>query len=193
MLTLYDAARCPYCARVRIVLAEKGIGYETVEIDLDRRPQWLLELNPPRGKVPIIDEGGFVLPESAVIMEYLEERYPEPSLLPADPAVRAACRLRIGRFDELGDPYYDLYFDRPAGSAKRVLEALGELDRRLADAPYLAGGEYGLTDIAYVPWLFRAETRLGLDLAPFEALLAWRDRLLERPAIAAEREVVLAL
>ena len=75
MITLYDADRCPYCARVRIALAEKEIGYETVVVDLDDRPAWIYEKN-PLGKVPVLEEGEFVLPESEVINEYLEERYP---------------------------------------------------------------------------------------------------------------------
>ena len=105
MITLYDAARCPYCARVRIVLAEKDVEYETVEIDLADRPDWIYEKN-PLGKVPILEEGAFVLPESEVIMEYLEERYPAPALMPADPAERALVRLVIDRFDlNLGDAY----------------------------------------------------------------------------------------
>ncbi len=193
MLTLYDAARCPYCARVRIALAEKGIGYETVEVDLDHRPAWMIELNPPGGRVPVLDEGGFILPESVVIMEYLEECYPEPALLPADPADRAVSRLLVERFDRLGDPYYDLYFARQAGTAERVESALATLDARLEAFPFLGGGTYGLADIAYIPWVLRAETRLGLDLSRFEALCGWRDRLSERPAIAAEREVVASL
>jgi glutathione S-transferase len=77
VITLYDAERCPYCARVRIALAEKGIEHEVVAIDLSDRPAWLYEKN-PLGKVPVIEEDTFVLPESAVIMEYLDERYPEP-------------------------------------------------------------------------------------------------------------------
>src|SRR5213592_1751378 len=106
MLTLYDADRCPFCARARIVLAEKGVEYETVAIDLSDRPAWLYEKN-PLGKVPVLEEGAFVLPESVVIMEYLEERYPEPALLPADPAERALARLAIDRFDDrFGDDYY---------------------------------------------------------------------------------------
>ena len=80
MITLYDADRCPYCARVRIVLAEKGIEYETVAVDLADRPDWIYEKN-PLGKVPVLEEDTFVLPESEMIMEYLEERYPEPALL----------------------------------------------------------------------------------------------------------------
>src|SRR6266566_10064760 len=105
MLALYDAARCPYCARARLVLAEKGVEYEPVEIDLEDRPAWIYEKN-PTGRVPVLEEDTFVLPESAVIMEYLEERYPEPALLPADPAQRALVRLRIERFDRLSTPYY---------------------------------------------------------------------------------------
>ena len=84
MLTLYDAPRCPYCARSRIVLAEKGVQYETVTIDLANRPAWLIEHNPPDGRVPVLEDDGWVLSESSVIDEYLAERYPEPPLLPAD-------------------------------------------------------------------------------------------------------------
>ena len=84
------------------MLAEKGVPFETVEIDLSDRPAWLFEKN-PAGKVPVLEEDGWVLPESAVIGEYLEERYPEPPLLPDDPAERALARLLVFRFDdELG-------------------------------------------------------------------------------------------
>ena len=194
MLTLYDAARCPYCARARIVLAEKGIPYDPVEVDLDERPAWIIELNPPAGRVPVLEESGFVLPESAVIMEYLDERFPEPPLLPADPGERSLARLAVERFStDLGDPYYDLYFERPAGTVSRLEAALGALERRLEAHPYLAGRSYSLADIAYVPWILRSETRLGIDLSPYTWLSAWLERLLERPAVASEREVVAAL
>ena len=104
-ITLYDAPRCPFCARTRIVLAEKGVPYDTVTVDLADRPPWLLERNPPDGRVPILEEHGWLLPESVVIDEYLEERYPKPPLLPDDPGERAAARLLVFRFDEtLGDP-----------------------------------------------------------------------------------------
>ena len=105
MITLYDAARCPYCARVRIALAEKGIEYETVEVDLDDRPAWIYEKN-RKGRVPVLEEDTFLLPESAVINEYLEERYPDPPLWPADAAERSLARLLVFRFDDLSKPYY---------------------------------------------------------------------------------------
>ena len=144
MLTLYDAPRCPYCARARIVLAEKGVPYETVTIDLANRPAWLLEHNPPDGRVPVLEEDGWVLPESAVVDEYLEERYPEPPLLPVDPAERAAARLIVLRFDDLGKPYYALRREE-AGAAERLAAALRALDGLLATTPYLTGAAFGLS------------------------------------------------
>ena len=191
MLTLYDAARCPYCARVRIVLAEKGVEYETVEIDLDDRPAWIYEKN-VTGRVPVMEEDAFVLPESAVIMEYIEERYPEPPLLPQDAAARALARVEIFRFDRLSTPYYAVR--RGDESARPKLErALANLDALLEAQPFLTGAEYGLADIAYVPWIFRAQSQLALELEPWPAVADWIGRLQERPAVAAESELVAAL
>ena len=192
MLTLYDADRCPFCARVRIVLAEKGVEYEDVQIDLSDRPAWLYEKN-PLGKVPVLEEDAFVLPESPVIMEYLEERYPEPPLLPADPAARALARLWLERFDDLlGDDYYAARRGDEDGR-ERLHARLDELEEALAGTPFLSGAGYGLADIAYVPWVLRAREMLGVELEPWPSLLAWLDRLLERPAVAAELDVVAAL
>lgn len=190
-LTLYDAPRCPYCARVRIVLAEKDVELEVVEIDLADRPAWIYEKN-STGRVPVIEEDGWVLPESAVIMEYLEDRYPEPPLLPADPADRALPRLRILRADELTDPYYALRRGEE-GARDRLDAELGRLDGALAESPWLGGAAYGLADIAYVPWILRARDLLGVSLDPHRSLSDWLVRLLERPAVAAEAEIVAGL
>lgn len=177
MITLYDAERCPYCARARIALAEKGIEHEVVAIDLSDRPPWLYEKN-PLGKVPVIEEDAFVLPESAVIMEYLDERYPEPPLLPADPAARGLARLRVWRFDDLlGDDYYA--FRRGEDN---------ELDARLEKLPV---GLSLFSDIAYVPWVLRAREMLGVALP--DRLETWLETFSARPAVAVELDVVRAL
>ena len=189
-MILFDAARCPYCARARIVLAEKGIGYETHEIDLSDRPAWLYAKN-PSGRVPVLEEDdGLVLPESLVIMEYLEERFPEPALWPPDPAERALGRLWLDRFDaRLGHEYYA----QRRGDPSRLDERLSDLDEALEAQPYLSGREYGLADIGYLPWILRGRTNLGLDLEPYTSLSAWLERLSERPAVAAELELTAAL
>jgi glutathione S-transferase len=188
MITLYDADRCPYCARVRIVLAEKGLEYETVAIDLDNRPAWLYEKN-PLGKVPVLEEDGLVLPESAVIMEYLEERYPEPPLLPADAAERALVRLRIERFDNaLGDAYY-AFRRNENGSADWLESCLSAIDHKLGAWP----DRYTLAEIAYLPWLIRLRDLMGFDLTPFPAIVARIERLSARPAVERELAVVAAL
>jgi RNA polymerase-associated protein len=189
--TLYDAQRCPYCARVRIVLAEKGVAYDAVEIDLGDRPDWIYEKN-STGRVPVLEEDGWVLPESAVIMEYLEERYPEPALLPADPADRALPRLRIFRADELTSPYYALRRGEE-GARGRLDAQLARLEAVLMERAWLGGAGYGLADIAYVPWLLRARDLLGVTFEPFPALSGWLARMLERRAVAAEAEIVASL
>ena len=192
MPTLYTAERCPYAARARVTLAEKRLSYEAVEIDLDDRPAWIYEKN-PLGRVPVYEEdGGLILPESRVIMEYIEERYPEPALLPADPAERALARLWLERFGvRLGDAYYQLRRDAE-GARAGVDDRLAAIDATLQGQPYLSGSEYGLADIGYIPWVLRAQERLEVELDGFPALADWVQRLAERPAIAAERELVAA-
>lgn len=193
MLTLYDAPRCPYCARTRIVLAEKGVPYETVTIDLADRPAWLIERNPPDGRVPVLEEGEWVLSESSVIDEYLEERYPEPALLPADPGERAMARWLAFRFEtDLGKPYYALRRGE-AGASERLADSLATLDRTCSATPFLTGSTFGLADAAYLPWLLRLRDLLGVSLDAYPALGAWLARCSERPSVAAEAENVAAL
>ena len=170
MITLFDAARCPYCARVRIVLAEKDVPHDSVEIDLADRPAWLYEKNPV-GKVPVLEEDGWVLPESAVIAEFLNERYPTPPLWPDDPGERAAGRLLVFRFEE----------------------ELGFLDALLEGAEWLSGRSFGLADVAFLPWVLRARDLLGVSLDPWPALAGWVARASERPSVAAEVELLAAL
>jgi glutathione S-transferase len=191
LITLYDAARCPFCARVRIVLAEKDVPYEVVEIDLRDRPAWLYEKN-PAGKVPVLEEDGWVLPESAVIGEFLNERYPEPPLWPDDPGERAAGRLLVFRFDDFSGPYYALRRGED-GAGDRFADELGLLDAMLARMPWLSGRAFGLADIAFLPWVLRAQEQLGFAYDTWPALDDWLRRACERPSVAAERELVASL
>jgi hypothetical protein len=173
---LYDAARCPFCARVRIALAEKGFDYETVEIDLRDRPDWIYELN-PTGKVPVFDDG-FLLPESAVIMEYLDDRYPDHPLLAADAKPRALARKWVFRFDDLlGDDYYAYR----RGDENALAERL----------EHLPVGDSLFVDVAFAPWVIRAKEMLGVTLPV--RLDKWLEVLAERPSVAAEIQLVRGL
>jgi glutathione S-transferase len=191
MLTLYDAARCPYCARARIMLAEKAVEFETTEIDLADRPAWIYEKN-STGRVPVLEEEAWVLPESSVILEYLDERYPEPPLLPADAGDRALARVLIFRHDDFTKPYYALRREED-GAADTFDRELAKIDDLLERQQWLTGAAFGLADIAYVPWILRARDMLGVDLDRFPALVDWLERMLERPSVAAEAQVVAAL
>jgi glutathione S-transferase len=98
----------------------------------------------------------------------------------------------VFRFDQLSKPYYALRRDED-GARDRLDAELAKLNAALDGRPYLSGGDYGLADIAYVPWLLRARDRMNVDLRPFTALTDWLERLSSRPAIAAELDVVAAL
>jgi len=173
-MKLVDALRCPYCARVRIALAEKGIEHDVTQVDLSDRPRWLVDLNPPYGRVPVLDG----LPESGVIMELLEELHPEPALLPADPAARARARVMVHRFDSnLGDDYNAYRRGDPNDLAAK-LEALDV-------------GQSLFADVAYLPWVIRARDMLGVTLP--ERISGWLAELERRPAVAAEVEIVRGL
>ena len=191
MLTLYDAARCPYCARVRIVLAEKGVEYEPIEIDLTDRPAWIYEKN-ATGRVPVVEEDAWVLPESAVIMEYLEERYPEPPLLAADPADRALARLWIFRHDDFTRPYYALRRGED-GAAARFDAELGEARRRARRAAVArrAASTGSPTSPTFPGCCVRA-TCSASPLDGFPALAAWLDRLVERARRSRRRSTIVA-
>jgi glutathione S-transferase len=127
-----------------------------------------------------------------VIDEYLDERYPDPPLWPADAAERALGRMLVFRFDELSRPYYALRRGDD-GARERLDAALATLDLVLQERLFLSGREFGLADIAYVPWILRARDRMDVDIERFPALSEWVLSLAERPAIAAELDVVASL
>jgi RNA polymerase-associated protein len=193
MITLYDAPRCPFCARARIVLADKQVEYDTVIVDLDERPDWIVELNPPDGRVPVMEQPGMpLLPESRVIMGYVEERFAGPALLPQALEDRALVDLAFERFDgELSTPYYRYKSGRTGPEG--LLASLARLDELLADQDFLVGDSYSLADIAYAPWIIRSELLLEVRIREHANLAAWMARLEERESIQAETEVVGSL
>ena len=191
--------------RIRILLREKSIAHEEVEVDLPRgahRGAEFRRLN-PFGQIPVLEDGNLVLCESVAILEYLEERFPAPGFLSADVATRALTRqFMLWSGNYMSGPWEAwmapaIAPDRPVDTAARdrahdgIAAHLDVLERRLAGRPWLvydsspdSSPAYSLADICYAPFVTVFD-RVGLghliDARP--AVAAWVRRLLERPAV----------
>jgi glutathione S-transferase len=182
---------CPYVQRAAIVLAEKNVPFERIDIDLANKPDWFLALS-PLGKVPVLvveqDGREQVLFESAVIAEYLDETL-EPRLHPADPLDKARHRAWIEFASALLADFYGLYAGDEATFETRLKAIAIKLDRleaELGDGPFFAGEAFSLADAAFAPALryFEVFDRVLGDRF-FEArpkLAAWRRGLAGRPS-----------
>src|SRR5512138_573692 len=185
-MELWHAWVCPYCMRVRIALAEKGLSYTEREIDLARKPPELFQVN-PAGAVPVVVDGGAAVPESLVILEYLEDRYPERPLLPPDPAGRARARLLYDRITAaLGTPVFKLARGadaEKAAAAEAVKAALAALEREVPADGFLAG-PFSIADVALAPFVAKLPRHLRPAALGLERLGRWERAVMARPAVA---------
>jgi RNA polymerase-associated protein len=169
VLTLYSARDCVHCHRVRMTLAAKGVTYDHVVVDLDNPPEDLLDLN-PYNSVPTLVDRDLVLYDTSVICEYLDERYPQPPLMPVDPLSRARLRLAIVRIE---NDWLTLLDDIEAGGrgADAARKALREDLLKNAGAfkasRFFLSPEISLADCALAPLVWRLGA-LGVQL-PREA------------------------
>lgn len=161
-LQLVSSATCPFAQRTRMALLEKDLPFAFTEISLDDKPDWFVALS-PYGKVPLLRDGDVVLYESAVINEYLEEVFPEPALMPADPAGRARARIWIDFANVRLIPFvYRLMMaqepDAQTRQAARLTEALDRMEDWLGGlgaGPYWLGEALTLADLSFYPHLER--------------------------------------
>lgn len=157
-MTLFSGATDPFSHQVRIVLIEKGIAADIVSVNAEYPSEDLVELN-PYGIVPTLTERNLMLYESSIIMEYLEERYPHPPLLPVYPVARAQARLLMHR---MRCDWYTLLATIAIGekavteAARKTLQAaLIEIAPLFGDAPYFMSEEFSLLDCCVLPLLWR--------------------------------------
>jgi glutathione S-transferase len=199
-MKLYDYRDCPYCQKVRVVLAEKELSYETVLVDLHKQEQKtpeFLRLN-PFGKVPVLEDEELVVYDSTIINEYLEDEYPLPPLMPDDSAGRARVRLLEDYSDtsflprtslvltELARPEAERDAERLQRYQAEIGRGLAWLDSSLEGRDFLVG-EFSIADIAFVPGVLILK-QLGVELDPrWRNLVAWIARLRERPSIQAQQ------
>ncbi|MDQ6962767.1 MAG: glutathione S-transferase N-terminal domain-containing protein [Mariprofundaceae bacterium] len=182
MIKLFSNSYCPNCHRTRIVLAEKELPIDTVEVEEDQIPQVLLDLN-PYGTLPTIVDRDKVFFEATILNEYLDERYPHPPLKPGSPADRAQMRLAVMRIEQ---ELYSLYFNlkkvrRKTEVLRKFRTYLESLDHHFSMQEYFIGECYTLADITMAPILWRL-TPERIDTSNWKNLEGYMKRLFDRPS-----------
>ena len=188
VMTLFSDATCPQSHRVRMVLAEKGITVEIVNIDPDNLPEDLIDLNPYQS-VPTLVDRELVLYDPQVVTEYLDERFPHPPLMPVDPVSRARSRLALFRIEK---DWYSLIRDLDSKDDKLVTRARKTLRDSLASnaevfsaKPYFLSDEFSLVDAAIAPVLWRLKF-YNIDLpAQARAVNEYAERMFARDSFKA--------
>ncbi|MFQ5477995.1 MAG: glutathione S-transferase family protein [Candidatus Binatia bacterium] len=202
-MTLYDYTDCPFAKKVRIVLAEKELSYDTVHVDLTQGEQQTEEFRAlnPFCRVPVLVDEGFVVYDSTAINEYLNDEYPVPELMPDDSADRARVRM----LEDFADAAFTLpamalaqqlalaAAERSQDQIDAALEAisgtLAMLDRQLKDGEYLVG-DYSLADVSFAPIAVELD-KLDVKVDPgFKDVVAWVDRLKSRPSVESVLKLV---
>jgi len=201
IMTLFSAPNDPWSHRTRIVLAEKGIAIEIVSVEPGRFPEDLLDLNPYHS-VPTLVDRDLVLYDSRVIIEYLDERFPHPPLMPVDPVTRAQFRLALYRIER---DWYGLVQQIEQEPDKKQAERFKKIlrDTMLASTdlfkikPFFLSDEFSLVDATIAPVLWRLPY-YEIDLPPqAQPIIKYASLIFSRPGFRgslsdAEQEMRLA-
>ncbi len=185
MMTLYSGTTCPFSQRCRIVLYEKGMDFQIVDVDLFNKPEDLAVMN-PYNQVPVLVERDLILYESNIINEYIDDRFPHPQLMPADPVMRARARLFLYRFEnEMFGHVHAIEKGTPKQTDKGrqvIRDALTQIAPVFAKQKFMLGDEFSMLDVAIAPLLWRLgqyDIQLPKQAAP---LMKYAERLFSRPA-----------
>lgn len=189
-MTFYSDGSSQYSHRVRIVLAEKGVTVETINVDPDDTPEDLASLN-PYNSLPTLVDRDLVLYEANIMMEYLDERFPHPPLFPVYPVARAQSRLWMYRIQR---DWCSLVDRITAGKGtaqqrdklrKELRESLTSIAPIFAEKPYFMSDEFTIVDCCVAPILWRLPA-LNVDLGEHKSvqpLLQYRKRLFSRDSV----------
>ena len=185
MMVLYSGTTCPFSQRCRFVLFEKGMDFDIRDVDLFNKPEDISVMN-PYGQVPILVERDLILYESNIINEYIDERFPHPQLMPADPVQRARARLLLLNFErELFvnvEPLEKQDAKRIDKARVVVRDRLSQLAPVVAKSKFMLGEDFSMIDVALAPLLWRLElygVELPIAAAP---VLKYAERIFSRPA-----------
>ncbi len=190
---------CPFAQRTHLALHEKGLDYDHAEVDLGNKPAWF-EAVSPYSKVPVLKHDGAVVYESAIINEYIEERFPEPALMPTDPRARAVARVWIDYCNtRFIGAFYGVLSAKGGSAQSEAAAKLTEMMVYMEDTglaplgsdPYWHGGEVSLVDLAYWPFFERLPALThyrGVDIPDRCARLkAWRGAMESRESVRQTR------
>jgi len=185
MMTLYSGTTCPFSQRCRIVLYEKGMDFQIIDVDIHNKPEDLAVMN-PYNRVPVLVERDLILHEANIINEYIDERFPHPQLMPADPVMRGRARLFLHRFEQ---ELFSHVESIEHGSQKMadkarvaVRDNLAQLAPLFAKHKFMLGDEFSMLDVAIAPLLWRLD-HYGIAMPKqAAALLKYGERLFSRPA-----------
>jgi RNA polymerase-associated protein len=188
MMVLYSGTTCPFSQRCRFVLFEKGMDFEIRDIDLYNKPEDIAVMN-PYGQVPILVERDLVLYESNIINEYIDERFPHPQLMPADPVMRARTRLFLYNFEKELFVHVSVLEDRGNTDTRaqevarqNIRDRLAQLAPVLIKNKFMLGEEFSMLDVAIAPLLWRLD-HYGIELPKNAApLQKYAERIFSRPA-----------
>jgi RNA polymerase-associated protein len=185
MMTLYSGTTCPFSQRCRIVLYEKGMDFQIVDVDLYNKPEDLAVMN-PYNRVPVLVERDLILYESNIINEYIDERFPHPQLMPGDPVDRARVRLFLLNFEKELFVHVGLLEkgqQKAADKARGLIrDSLTQIAPVFVKQKYMLGDEFSMLDVAIAPLLWRLDY-YGIQLPKQAAsLLKYAERIFSRPA-----------
>lgn len=185
MMTLYSGTTCPFSQRCRIVLLEKGMDFQIIDVDLYNKPEDLSVMN-PYNQVPVLVERDLILYESNIINEYIDDRFPHPQLMPADPVMRARARLFLFRFEKELFSTTETLEKGPTKAADKarivIRDSLAQISPVFLKQKYMLGEEFSMLDVAIAPLLWRLEY-YGIQLPKQAApLQKYAERIFSRPA-----------
>jgi len=190
-MTLFSDARDQYSHRVRMVLAEKGVAVEIVDVDPNKKPEDLAEIN-PYNSLPTLLDRDLVLYEANVIMEYLDERFPHPPLLPVYPVQRALSRLWISRVEKEWSQKLDLLMvgkgreTALTKARKELRESIIAIAPIFGEKPYFMNDDFSLVDCCVAPILWRLkEVGITLPEKSTRPLHKYMQTMFEREAFRA--------
>lgn len=182
MMNLYSGTTDPFSHRCRIVLFEKGMDFQVIDVDLYNKPEDMAIIN-PYNRVPVLVDRDLVLYESNIINEYIDERFPHPQLMPPDPILRARARQLLHTFElELFAHIPVLEQGQKGVEAARnhVRDQLTQLAAILTKQKFLLGDEFSMLDVAIAPLLWRLE-HYGIELPKAAAaLMKYAERIFSR-------------